>query len=362
MKKRLLSLFLALAMIFSLSNALFLTADAASHTKYNTSAEAIVQAAARYIGLPYVWGGKTPAAGGFDCGGLVGYVLKHTGFEDAPGSGSASLYRYCQNKGTTVKAENVRAGDIAFFYNTYDCPDPSLPSHVGICTSNTKMIHAGDPIGYCNLSAFAGNSPVYYRLSYTGRTYCPSSHLSDVDANGWYHEAIDNMIYKGYMNGVSYKEFDLNGNITRAQAASVLYRMAGSPSVAGKTESFSDVKADSWFRNAVIWSNYYGILTGVYSQTFAPNTAMTREAFATALYKYAVHRGTYKYNSYQEKVLQAFTDSSKISNSTARTAMKWAIYNGILTGYTDKTIKPGKYVTRAEFAVMVHRYLTKFGK
>ena len=107
---------------------------------------AILTEAEKYLGYPYVWGGSSPATS-FDCSGFVSWVINHSGW-NVGRLGAKGLCNIC----TPVSPANARPGDLVFFINTYDAPDPSAPTHCGIYVGNNMMIHCGDPISYANLS------------------------------------------------------------------------------------------------------------------------------------------------------------------------------------------------------------------
>ena len=108
---------------------------------------AILNEAEKYLGMPYVWGGKNPNTS-FDCSGFVSWVINHSGW--SVGSlGVMGLEDIC----TPVSKANARPGDLVFFINTYDAPYPDRPTHVGSYVGGNMMIHCGDPISYANLNS-----------------------------------------------------------------------------------------------------------------------------------------------------------------------------------------------------------------
>jgi len=101
----------------------------------------MIREAEKYLGMAYVWGGKSPRTG-FDCSGFVCWVLNHCGNGWNVGSKRAKeLCRMC----TYVSPEQARPGDLVFFEKTYDTDGAS---HVGIYVGNNTMIHCGNPIKY----------------------------------------------------------------------------------------------------------------------------------------------------------------------------------------------------------------------
>ncbi len=102
-------------------------------------AQAAVAEARKYLGVPYKWGGTTPK--GFDCSGLVQYCYKKVGV-NLPRTTYEQI-----NRGKAVSKGNLKAGDLVFPHT----------GHVGIYTSNGKMIHApktGDVVKESKIWAF----------------------------------------------------------------------------------------------------------------------------------------------------------------------------------------------------------------
>ena len=105
----------------------------------------ILATAQKYIGVPYVFGGTSPS--GFDCSGLVYYVLAELGYP-APRTAAA---QYAM--GSAVSPEGLCPGDLVFFENTYT----SGISHVGIYAGGGKFLHApteGSSVSYSSISGY----------------------------------------------------------------------------------------------------------------------------------------------------------------------------------------------------------------
>lgn len=118
----------------------------------SSAGERVIQIAEQYLGIPYVYGGNTPA--GFDCSGFTSYVFKQLGY---------SLYRssYQQiNNGVPVSKSELMPGDLLLFKKQ----GASRIHHVGIYAGNGMMIHSpqtGDVIKYTSIVSGYYNSCYY---------------------------------------------------------------------------------------------------------------------------------------------------------------------------------------------------------
>ena len=173
--------------------------------------------------------------------------------------------------------------------------------------------------------------------------------FSDVAADAWYAEAAFWCREHGIMSGTSGTAFSPNTTMTRAMLAAVLYRAAGSPSVTGNVD-FSDVAAGAYYNSAVSWASANSIISGYGNRLFGSNDPVTREQIATILWRYdgspAAERGT------------DFADESSIA-SYAGQAVDWARAEGIISGMDGNRFAPQGETTRAQVAVILHRYLTR---
>ncbi|MBQ7870691.1 MAG: S8 family serine peptidase, partial [Oscillospiraceae bacterium] len=94
------------------------------------------------------------------------------------------------------------------------------------------------------------------------RTDCPSDAFNDLDKTQWYHEGVDFVLDEGLMKGMSDTEFAPNGDVTRAQLVTILYRLEGQPSIEGLENPFEDVVETDWFYDAVVWAASEGVVNG----------------------------------------------------------------------------------------------------
>ena len=179
---------------------------------------------------------------------------------------------------------------------------------------------------------------------------CPSEHFTDVNPDGWYHEAIDYVLGKGMMNGTGENTFEPDIRLSRGMIAQVLYNLEGRP--AGADSAFTDVAADAWYADAVNWAAATGIVGGYGDGTFGADDPVTREQMAQIIYRYA---GFKNVERNERGDLSAFTDGGATSD-WAVTAMEWAVGAQVLTGREDGSIDPTGTATRAEVAQILMNF------
>ena len=183
---------------------------------------------------------------------------------------------------------------------------------------------------------------------------CPSEDFADVDPQAWYHEAVDYAVEHGLMRGVSDTAFAPGSAMTRAMAATILHRLEGEPAVGGASP-FSDVTAQRWFADGVLWAGEQGIVLGYPDGRFGPTDRLTREQLAVILFRYARYKG---YPTGRGADLSGYEDRDDI-HGWALEAMEWANGEGLITGRTATTLVPGGTVTRAEGAVILTRLMER---
>ena len=108
------------------------------------TAQAVMEEALKYQGWKYVYGGSNPNTS-FDCSGLVQWCY---------GKAGISLPRVAQDQYDVtqhIPLSQAKAGDLVFFHSTYNAG--SYVTHIGIYVGNNRMYHAGNPIGYADLTS-----------------------------------------------------------------------------------------------------------------------------------------------------------------------------------------------------------------
>ena len=158
---------------------------------------------------------------------------------------------------------------------------------------------------------------------------------------------------EGYVNGMSATTFEPDTKVTRGMIVTMLYRMAGEPATDAEN-SFSDVAADSYYHDAVVWANENEIALGFGDGTFCPDQTCTREQMVVFLYRYIKFQG----GDVSATAELNFPDADKVS-SYAEDAIKWAVAEGIINGVkisdTVSELQPQGTATRAQFAAIITR-------
>lgn len=184
---------------------------------------------------------------------------------------------------------------------------------------------------------------------------CPSKVFKDVDQSKWYHEAIDFVVSKDLMFGITNDTFQPNGEMTRAQLVTVLYRLAGSPEVEG-TVPFTDVQTGQFYSQALVWAYANDIAKGMTDDRFAPNTSVTREQMVTFFARFAKLEG----KTVEAKGdLKRYQDADSVSNYAVE-SMTWAVETGLVKGMGKDILSPKTNSTRAQIAEILMRYCTIF--
>ncbi len=178
-------------------------------------------------------------------------------------------------------------------------------------------------------------------------------HFTDVPATHWAYSVIERAAELGYITGTGDGAFAPDRELTRAEFATMLWRMAGKPQ-ATTAAAFVDVDADIWYSDAVNWAAEQGYVKGTGAATFAPDGKLTRQETVTILFRY--NGGQSGMELMLTPVYDSqFTDSDSIA-AWAKSAVYWAVYNGVINGTGDNTVSPQGTATRAQIAAILVRY------
>ena len=173
--------------------------------------------------------------------------------------------------------------------------------------------------------------------------------FSDVAESNWFYDAVEYVASRELMNGVSATEFAPNASLTRAMLVTILHRYESEPNAAGGT-AFNDVADGVWYSDAIAWASANGIVNGVGDGKYNPSGSITREQFATIMYRYAGSPSVT-----DASATDGFADAGEIS-SYATDAMRWAVATGLLRGREGGLLAPKGTASRAEAATIFMRY------
>lgn len=196
-----------------------------------------------------------------------------------------------------------------------------------------------------------------------GGPACPGYAFRDMPAPSiWSHAGLDYCITHGYIAGTSATTVTPDGECTRAMIVSILYRVQGEPAKVNGYElkklapPFDDVERGRWYTDAIWWAKLTGVVSGMSPSTFAPDDPITRAQLALILYNYTQQ---FAPGSLTETgSLTGFPDAGSVP-SWARTAMAWAVGNGLISGVGENGVsylRPEGCATRAQVATILMNY------
>lgn len=172
----------------------------------------------------------------------------------------------------------------------------------------------------------------------------------------WASDEIEQMASIGVMKGTG-SRFEPSASMTRGQLVTVLSRLFEGLALADAAEapSFTDVSEGAFYAEAVEWAASLGVVTGVSSTKFAPNATVTRAELATILYRLTTLMGLDTSIGENTNIL-SYDDAFDLPNWSIP-AMQWACGAGLISGVTDSTLAPNDPVSRAQASVIFSRYM-----
>ncbi len=312
----------------------------------------------RYIG--YGWSHQRPGEGphgGFFYGG------KNSGSTYSGNSVHNNVYMFASGSAQSASAGGV--DKFNFNNNIYimekSRPLGTLPSNPGAGSgAQVKFNYTESDIASAVATGWEPGTVFYYTKDKDTldmyKTAIPNNGVAifdDISAGFWGRSAIDFAVLKGLFNGVTATEFSPDGKMTRAMLVTVLSRLAGNDDKG--TSTYTDVNQSAWYAAGVAWAEKNDIVNA--GGKFRPDDNVTREEMADMLYRYAK-------SLYKEGTLDGSKDFADSASITAAYAdgVKFCTKNGIITGYSDNTVKPKNTASRAEVATMIMRLVNYLGK
>ena len=179
--------------------------------------------------------------------------------------------------------------------------------------------------------------------------FVPEEPFEDVEVQHWFYAPVVQAYKAKVVSGVTETSFQPGSTATRGQVVTMIYRMEGAPAFS-KAAAFTDLKFN-YYKDAISWAAEKGVVEGYSAEEFRPENSITREQLVTLLYRLAGSPAV-------KKSLSKYTDKDSI-HSYALDAMKWAVKNGIITGYEDNTLRPRANANRAEVCAILMRFAEK---
>jgi hypothetical protein len=259
---------------------------------------------------------------------------------------------YEENGETLIKTVEVKSGEAA--------PEVSAPAKDADDTNTYSfdkwVALDGSSVDLTNVTASVSVKATYAAKAIP--TY------TDVSDSKWYSEAVKFVSKNGIMDGLGDGTFSPNTTTNRAMFMTVLYRVQGKPDVTALDDvNFPDYDAKRYYADAAKWAVANGIVKGTDQGNLEPTRTITREELVTMLYRFA--ENVYSVDGETKGIdvsvddsvtLDKFTDVANIHNY-AKDAVKWAVANGYVNGYTDGTFLPRNSATRAEMAKIITAFV-----
>jgi hypothetical protein len=202
--------------------------------------------------------------------------------------------------------------------------------------------------------AATGTYTVKAKQTGTYTVYLSTKTFADIANVAWAKDAVEVMVAKGVLNGITEDKFAPNSDVTRAQFARMLVQTLGlsDASVDGAT-TFKDVKENDWFAKDVKIAASLGIVAGVKEDQFAPNAPITREQMA-AMVARALKNVSNVQAGNTADALKKFKDANKISG-WASEGVALVAEKGIVNGMSNGTFAPKEKASRAQAAVIMYK-------
>ena len=186
------------------------------------------------------------------------------------------------------------------------------------------------------------NTTVYAKWTQSGTAQNP---FVDVKEGAYYYDAVLWAVEQKITSGTSATTFSPDASCTRAQMVTFLWRAAGSPKVENGKNPFTDVKADAYYYDAVLWAVEKGVTSGTSATTFSPDATVTRGQTVTFLYRNA--------GSPEVSGTMPFTDVE--ADAYYAKAVQWAVQQKITTGTSETTFSPMSDCTRGQIVTFLYR-------
>ena len=262
-----------------------------------------------------------PTPGGGGGGGGGGVVSTYTLTFDT--NGGSAIDKITKDSGTTIDLAAYKPTRAGYTFAGW-FSDKALTKAV----TSVKL---------------TANTTVYAKWTQNGGT--AQNPFVDVKEGAYYYDAVLWAVEQKITSGTSATTFSPDASCTRAQMVTFLWRAAGSPKVENGKNPFTDVKADAYYYDAVLWAVEKGVTSGTSATTFSPDATVTRGQTVTFLYRNA--------GSPEVSGTMPFTDVE--ADAYYAKAVQWAVQQKITTGTSETTFSPMSDCTRGQIVTFLYR-------
>lgn len=267
------------------------------------------------------WYKNTPTPGGGGGGGGGGAVSTYTLTFDT--NGGSAIDKITKDSGMTIDLAAYKPTRAGYTFAGW-FSDKALTKAV----TSVKL---------------TANTTVYAKWTQNGGT--AQNPFVDVKEGAYYYDAVLWAVEQKITSGTSATTFSPDASCTRAQMVTFLWRAAGSPKVENGKNPFTDVKADAYYYDAVLWAVEKGVTSGTSATTFSPDATVTRGQTVTFLYRNA--------GSPEVSGTMPFTDVE--ADAYYAKAVQWAVQQKITTGTSETTFSPMSDCTRGQIVTFLYR-------
>jgi hypothetical protein len=239
--------------------------------------------------------------------------------------------------------------------------DPHVPTYIPIPPKQNKPVGDQRPTNDPVL-----NNPVQNPPSAAGTPEKPAAAdkpssfpFKDVTPSDAFYNDVKYVFENGIMNGVTTTEFAPNSTLTRGMIVTILYRVEGKPA-ASFSGAFSDVPAGTWHSEAVEWAASKGIVNGYGDGNFGPTDPVTREQLAAILFRYAQFKG-YDVSVGEDTNILSYNDAFTWGQ-WAVSALQWACGAGVVEDAPVGMLRPTEAAIRSEIAKAIHVFCEEVAK
>ena len=262
-------------------------------------------------------GGNTGGGGGGGGGAVSTYTLT---FDS---NGGSAIDKITKDSGTTIDLAAYKPTRAGYTFAGW-FSDKALTKAV----TSVKL---------------TANTTVYAKWTQNGGT--AQNPFVDVKEGAYYYDAVLWAVEQKITSGTSATTFSPDASCTRAQMVTFLWRAAGSPKVENGKNPFTDVQADAYYYDAVLWAVEKGVTSGTSATTFSPDATVTRGQTVTFLYRNA--------GSPEVSGTMPFTDVE--ADAYYAKAVQWAVQQKITTGTSETTFSPMSDCTRGQIVTFLYR-------